>query len=97
MTKLVSHSELLDRFVGEKDSPKREQFEAELSVDILAAKIKEMRLKLNMTQSELAELVGKDKTQISKIESGRNLTISTIVQLIKAMGGKINFDIQFTS
>ena len=50
-----------------------------------------------MTQSELAELVGKDKTQISKIERGRNLTISTIVQIVEALGGKINFDIQFVS
>jgi len=48
-----------------------------------------------MTQAQLAELVGKDKTQISRIEKGRNLTISTIVQLVEALGGKINFDIQF--
>lgn len=95
MKKPVSHSELLNKFVGEKRTPKREHFEAELRADILAAKIKEMRLKKNMTQSQLAELVGKDKTQISKIERGRNLTISTIVQIVEALGGKINFDIQF--
>ena len=54
MTKLVSHSELLDKYIGAKGSPRREKFEAELRTDILAAKIKEMRLKRNMTQSELA-------------------------------------------
>ena len=97
MTKLVSHSELLDKYIGAKGSPRREKFEAELRTDILAAKIKEMRLKRNMTQSELAELVGKDKTQISNSERGRNLTISTIVQIVEALGGKINFDIQFVS
>lgn len=94
MTKLVSHSDLLDRYIGKTGTPEREHFEAELRADILAAKIKEMRLKKNMTQEELASLVGKDKTQISKIESGRNLTISTIVQIVEALGGKINFDIQ---
>ena len=94
MMKLVSHSEMLDKYIGEKNTPNRERFEAELKADILAAKIKEMRLEKNMTQSELGELVGKDKTQISKIESGRNLTISTIVQIVEALGGKINFDIQ---
>lgn len=95
MKKLTSQSELLDRFVGKKGSMAREHFEAELRADILAAKIKEMRLKKKMTQEQLAELVGKDKTQISRIEQGRNLTIATIVQLVEALGGKISFDIEF--
>ena len=72
-----------------------EHFEAELRAEILAAKLKEMRLKRKMTQEQLARLVGKDKTQISKIEQGRNLTIATIVQLVEALGGKIRFDIDF--
>ena len=95
MKKLTSQGELLDRFVGKKGSVAREHFEAELRADILAAKIKEMRLKKKMTQEQLAELVGKDKTQISRIEQGRNLTIATIVQLVEALGGKIHFDIEF--
>lgn len=95
MKKLTSQGELLDRFVGKKGSVAREHFEAELRADILAAKIKEMRLKKKMTQEQLAELVGKDKTQISRIEQGRNLTITTIVQLVEALGGKIHFDIEF--
>lgn len=96
MKKLTSHSELLNKYIGEKGSSDREHFEAELRADILASKIKAMRIKRNMTQSELANLVGKDKTQISKIEHGRNLTIATIVQIVEALGGKISFDIQFT-
>ena len=95
MKKLTSHSELLDQFVGEKGNIAREHFEAELRAEILAAKLKEMRLKRKMTQEQLARLVGKDKTQISKIEQVRNLTIATIVQLVEALGGKIRFDIDF--
>lgn len=45
MKKLTSHSELLDQFVGEKGNIAREHFEAELRAEILAAKLKEMRLK----------------------------------------------------
>lgn len=94
MTKLVSHSEVLNKYIGPPGTQERENFEAELRADILAAKIKEMRLKKNMTQEELGSLVGKDKTQISKIESGRNLTLSTIIEIVRALGGKINFEIQ---
>lgn len=95
MTKVTTHSDLLNEFVGEKGSASRERFEAELRAEILAAKIKEMRLKKHLTQEQLGVLVGKDRTQISKIEKGRNLTISSIVQIVEALGGKVNFDIQF--
>ncbi|MBC8600825.1 helix-turn-helix transcriptional regulator [Parabacteroides acidifaciens] len=95
MNKLTSHSELLNEFIGKKGTTERDKFEAELKAEIIASKLKEMRIRKNMTQAQLAELVGKDKTQISRIEKGRNLTISTIVQLVEALGGKINFDIQF--
>ena len=95
MKKLTSHREMLDKFIGREGTPVRERFEAELKAEILAAKIKELRLKRKMTQEQLAELIGKDKTQISKIERGRNLTITTIVQVVEALGGKINFEIEF--
>ena len=95
MKKLKSHRELLDEFVGREGTSERERFEAELKAEILAAKIKELRLKKKMTQEQLAKLIGKDKTQISKIESGRNLTIATIVQVVEALGGKISFEIEF--
>ena len=95
MNKLTSPSELLNEFIGKKGTTERDKFEAELKAEIIASKLKEMRIRKNMTQAQLAELVGKDKTQISRIEKGRNLTISTIVQLVEALGGKINFDIQF--
>ncbi len=95
MKKLTSHKEMLDKYVGKEGIPERERFEAELKAEILSAKIKELRLKRKMTQEQLAKLIGKDKTQISKIERGRNLTIATIVQVVEALGGKINFEIEF--
>jgi transcriptional regulator with XRE-family HTH domain len=39
-----------------------------------------------MTQKELGERVGVQTAQISKIERGRNLTISTIVKVLKGLG-----------
>lgn len=63
MTKVTTHSDLLNEFVGEKGSASRERFEAELRVEILAAKIKEMRLKRHLTQEQLGVLVGKDRSR----------------------------------
>ncbi len=39
-----------------------------------------------MTQSQLAELMGVKKAQVSRIERGCNPTISTLTRAFKALG-----------
>ena len=92
--KTISHEELLKKHIGEKGTQERNKFEQELQMDILAHKIKKLRKKRNLTQEELGQLIGKDKTQISKIEKGtRNLTISTILEIMRALNAKFSFRI----
>lgn len=38
----VSHEDLLNEFIGEKDSPERIEFENELKADVLAFRFKEI-------------------------------------------------------
>jgi DNA-binding XRE family transcriptional regulator len=93
--KTISHEEILDKYIGKQGTPKRDEFEAELQVDVIAYHLKQLRIKQQLTQQQLADLVGIDKTQISKIEKGtRNLTIETITRIANALGAKINFSIQ---
>jgi DNA-binding XRE family transcriptional regulator len=93
--KTVSHDEVLDKHFGKVGSPKRDQFEAELQADVIAYHLKQLRIKQQLTQQQLADLVGIDKTQISKIEKGtRNLTLDTITRIANALGAKVNFSIQ---
>lgn len=92
--KTISHEELLDKHIGEKGTQERNKFEQELQIDILSHNIKELRKKRNLTQEQLGRLIGKDKTQISKIEKGmRNLTISTILEIMRALNAKFSFRI----
>lgn len=65
----ISNDQMIDRYIGEKGNPKRDDFEVKLSIDKLAETIKELRKKQNLTQSELGERVGVKKSQISKIEN----------------------------
>ena len=46
-----------------------------------------------MTQEDLAMLIGVQRAQISKIESGRNLTFATICRVFKAMEIKADLDL----
>lgn len=93
--KTISHDEILDRFIGKPGTEGRTEFENELKAEILASQFKELRKKKHLTQYQLAERLGMEKSQISKIENGKfNLTLSTINKMAAALGAKVNFDLQ---
>jgi HTH-type transcriptional regulator / antitoxin HipB len=93
--KTVSHEEVVNRFIGEPGTENRVQFENELKTEILAHQFKELRKKKHLTQSQLAEKLGMEKGQISKIENGKfNLTLTTINRIATALGARVNFDLQ---
>lgn len=57
----------------------------------LGENLKEIRMSKNITQSELAEKLGADKSFVSNIENGKtNPTLSTITSLAKALGVSTN-------
>lgn len=86
--------ELEDRFFGETGTPERAQYEFELSMEILGARLKQIRKEKNMTQAELGKLIGVQKAQISKLENGASsATISTILKVFKALKAKVKFQI----
>lgn len=83
--KFYTHNEILDKHIGPKGSPARENFDAEVESALIGSSIRQARLAKNLTQGQLGELVGVKAPQISKIESGRNLTVATIVKVLRAM------------
>ncbi len=54
--------------------------------------IKELRKQRNMTQEELAEKVGKQRSYIGRIETqdGENIKVSTLIDIVEnGLNGKI--------
>lgn len=92
--KFYSLDEMTDKHIGAHGTPAREAFDAEVEAALIGASIKEARKAQCLTQKELGERVGVQTAQISKIESGRNLTISTIVRVLNALGLCAEFGIQ---
>ena len=92
--KFYTLEEMTDKHIGKRGTPERESFDAEVEAALIGASIKEARKAQNLTQKELGERVGVQTAQISKIESGRNLTIATIVKVLNALGLSANFAIQ---
>jgi DNA-binding XRE family transcriptional regulator len=74
--KTYSLDEVTDKYVGKRGTKERESFEQELKLELLGEAVKKARKERNLTQAQLGELVGVQKSQISKIEN--NLTDSKL-------------------
>lgn len=52
----------------------------------LGKEVKRMRLERNLSQAEVAERAGLDRTTVGKLEAGRAATLLTVVQVLRALG-----------
>ena len=81
---MTSLDELLDKKYGKRGSKKREMWEQEFEAFKLGVMLEEARTKLGMTQEELAEKCGTNKSYISRIENNASdIRLSTIMKIIK--------------
>ena len=90
--KLYTHDEMLNRVVGEIGTPRRNAMEAELQSYLIGEAIKQARKEKKLTQSQLGELMGVQRAQVSRIENGHNLTIGTISRAFKALGMTVSLN-----
>jgi DNA-binding XRE family transcriptional regulator len=87
--------EVTDKYIGKKGTPKRDNFENELRLDLIGDAIKKARKERNLTQAQLGELIGVQKAQISKIENHlTDARFETILKVFKALNAKINFNVE---
>ena len=84
--KFYTEEEALDKVIGEKGTPERNRYEDDINNFLIGEAIKQTREAKNLTQEQLGELMGVKRAQISKIESGKSVTFSTIIRAFKAMG-----------
>ncbi len=95
---IYSLSQIKDELIGEKGSPKRDQYEFELKLDLLGEMIKTARQERNLTQEQLGALIGVQKAQISKLErNASNVTIETILKVFKALKATVSFKVALAS
>ena len=92
--KFYTEEEIIDKHIGKKGTLARDKFEEGLQSFLIGEAIKKARQSKNLTQ-ELGNLIGVQRAQISRIESGKNLTLSTLAKVFKAMG--ISAKLHYTS
>lgn len=92
--KTYSLAEMKDKYIGKVGTAERDEYEYELNMEVLGRMIKTARQERNLTQEQLGQLVGVQKSQISKLESSTNsATIDTIIKVFKALKADIHFNV----
>jgi HTH-type transcriptional regulator/antitoxin HipB len=93
---IITFDELLDQKYGKSGNPKREEWEQQFEAFRLGVLLEEARKKLGMTQEELAEKCGTNKSYISRIENNSSdIRLSTLMKIIQqGLGGHLKLTLQ---
>ena len=88
--------EILDNKYGKRGAEKREEWEQEFEAFRLGVLLEEARLKLGMTQEQLAEKCGTNKSYISRIENNASdIRLSTLMKIVQTgLGGHLKLTLK---
>lgn len=91
-----SWKETKDDVYGVKGTERRDELERDFESFKIGLLLKKAREDKNLTQEQLAELVDKKRTYISRVENnGSNLTLKTLYEIVeKGLGGKVKISIE---
>lgn len=89
---IYTFEDIKNEVYGKVGTPRRDKIEEELANLRVGLQIRNAREAKKMTQSQLAEKIGKERSFISKVErNGSNLTLSTLYDIVtNGLGGKLD-------
>ena len=84
------YSAVLEAEYGKHGTPERAKFDEEAYAFYTSQILLDTRKQARMTQAELAERIGADKSYISRIEKGITVpSVATFYRLVSAMGRSV--------
>ncbi|MBR5611107.1 MAG: helix-turn-helix transcriptional regulator [Bacteroidales bacterium] len=90
----VKATEVLEKESGKIGSPERNEFDAKARAWYYGEILRDRRKALGMTQKELAEKVGRERTYINRIEKGEtDLQLSSFIRIADALGITLHLEI----
>jgi DNA-binding XRE family transcriptional regulator len=89
--KTKSWKDIKDDVYGKKGTERRDQLERDTESFKIGLLLRQARESKNLTQQQLAEIVEKKRTYISRVENnGSNLTLKTLYDIVeKGLGGTV--------
>lgn len=89
--------DFIDKEVGKRGTKKRDKFESEYEAFKLGVLIQQARHEKGLTQEQVADLSGKNKSYISKLEKDLKDVRSSILhrKIHEGLGGHLEISIKF--
>ena len=90
-----SWKKIKDDVYGKQGTERRDQLDREFESFQIGFLLRKAREDKNMTQEQLAQIIEKKRSYISRVENnGSNLTLKTLYEIVeKGLGGKVNISI----
>lgn len=96
--KFYTLDEMKDKYIGKVGTPERDQYEQKLADELHAyhvgEAIKQAREAQSLTQAELGEKMGVHKAQVCRIESGKSITLASMMRAFRALGVQVALDMK---
>jgi len=96
--KLYSFEDLLEEDYGRVGTPKRDEFERSVDEAVQAYRvgeaIKKAREAQQLTQAELGEKMGVQRAQVCRIESGKSITLTSMMRAFRALGVQVTLEMK---
>jgi ribosome-binding protein aMBF1 (putative translation factor) len=93
LAKLHSYDDLLDKRYGKRGTPSRMAFEEKALAYYYGEILKERRKELRLTQKQLADRIGRERSYIAHIERGEtDMQLSSFLRIAGAL--RLKFSLQ---
>ena len=96
--KLHTLEEIEDKYLGPIGTPKRDEYERKLADELHAYRvgeaIKKAREAQKLTQAELGERMGVQRSQVCRIESGKSISLASMMRAFRALGVQVALDMK---
>ncbi len=96
--KVYTLDEMEVKYIGKVGTPERDKYEQELADELHAyhvgKAIKQAREAQSLTQAELGEKMGVHKAQVCRIESGKSITLASMMRAFRALGVQVALDMK---
>ena len=95
MKNVESWSDIKDQVIGKVGTEKRDNLEREAESFKVGLMLRQARESKQLTQEQLASIIDKKRTYISRVENdGSNITLKTLFDIVeKGLGGKVKIQI----
>ena len=96
--KVYNFEELLEEDYGKIGTPVRDEFERRVDESVQAYRVGEAirraREAQKLTQAELGEKMGVQRAQVCRLESGKSITLTSMMRAFRALGVQIALEMK---